>query len=214
MADVPLISGALPTSDRDAGDSSETLPPETLEQRVERLRVERDVLRAEIEADKLVADVAAIRRLREAAATPPQGDLPALDDDALSNKGRAAQPTSSLRAASDTVTPTYSSRLKLREPTPFKEDNMKAARDFIRDLEIVFALLGSAYSLDREKVLYGVMFLVGDTYEQWHLNHSVMNLGDYTFEDFKTFVRDAVEDPANRVISVTLTYKRARQKDG
>ena len=166
IANVPLISGTLPTSDRDAGDSSETLPPKTLEQRVERLWAERDVLRAEIKADKLAADVAAIRRLREAAAAPPQGDLPALDDDALSNKGRAAQPTPSLRAASDTVTPTHSSRLKLREPTPFKGDDIKAARDFIRNLEIVFALLGSAYSLDCEKVLYRVMFLAGDTYEQ------------------------------------------------
>jgi hypothetical protein len=78
----------------------------------------------------------------------------------------------------------------------------------------VFALLGNAYSLEREKVLYGVMFLAGDAHEQWHLNHSVTDLEGYTFDDFKAFVRDAVEDPANRVISVTLSYERARQKEG
>jgi hypothetical protein len=91
---------------------------------------------------------------------------------------------------------------------------MRAARDFIRELELVFALLGNAYSLEREKVLYGVMFLAGDAHEQWHLNHSVTDLEGYTFDDFKAFVRDAVEDPANRVISVTLSYERARQKEG
>jgi hypothetical protein len=101
----------------------------------------------------------------------------------------------------------------LREPTPFKGDSVKEARDFIRALEIIFAISGDVYTTERERVLYGVMFLAGEAHEQWHLQHRVTELEGYTFEDFKTFVKDAVADPANRTVSVTLQHERMRQRE-
>jgi hypothetical protein len=54
------------------------------------------------------------------------------------------------------------SRPRLREPETFKGKTLKEARDFIRLLELVFALAPDAYSGDQEKVLYSVIFLVGE----------------------------------------------------
>jgi hypothetical protein len=57
------------------------------------------------------------------------------------------------------------SRPRLRELETFKGKTLKEARDFIRSLELVFALAPDAYSKDQKKVLYGVMFLVGEPRE-------------------------------------------------
>jgi hypothetical protein len=57
------------------------------------------------------------------------------------------------------------------------------------------------------------MYLAGEAHEKWHLRHNVADLVGYTFDDFKEFVRDAVGDPVNRSITVTMAYERAHQKE-
>jgi hypothetical protein len=106
------------------------------------------------------------------------------------------------------------SRPRLKEPDTFKGKTLKEARDFIRSLELVFALAPDAYSAEQEKILYGVMFLAGEPRETWHQNNSVQQLDSYSWEGFKSFVLDAVEDPVNRSLSTTVAYKTARQGDG
>ena len=54
------------------------------------------------------------------------------------------------------------SRLRLKELDTFKGKTLKEARDFIRSLELVFALAPKAYSSERKKILYSIIFLVGE----------------------------------------------------
>lgn len=103
------------------------------------------------------------------------------------------------------------SRPRLREPDTFKGKTLKEARDFIRSLELVFALAPEAYQSENEKVLYGVMFLAGEPRETWHQNHAVSHLETYSWADFNAFVLDAVEDPVNRSLSTTVAYEVAKQ---
>ncbi|KAM0709942.1 hypothetical protein Q7P35_003986 [Cladosporium inversicolor] len=56
----------------------------------------------------------------------------------------------------------HASRPRLKELDTFKGKTLKEAREFICSLELVFALAPEAYSLEREKILYSVMFLVGE----------------------------------------------------
>jgi hypothetical protein len=55
---------------------------------------------------------------------------------------------------------------RVKNPTLFNGNDLKEARLFIRELEIVFVLLGKTYKTDRSRVLYGIMWLVGDAHEQ------------------------------------------------
>ena len=57
------------------------------------------------------------------------------------------------------------------------------------------------------------MFLASAPRETWGYSHSVADLGDYTWEDFKKFVVDTVEDPVNRSLSTTVAYETTRQAD-
>ena len=95
-----------------------------------------------------------------------------------------------------------------------KGENIKEARGFLRELDLIFALSHHAYREDRDKVLYGIMYLAGEAHERWHNNYTIDDVGEvHTYNDFRAFVRDTVGDPANRMLSVTLEYKKARQKD-
>ena len=44
----------------------------------------------------------------------------------------------------------------------FKGDNIKKARAFLRELDLIFAIARGTYSTDSEKVLYSVIYLVGE----------------------------------------------------
>ena len=55
-----------------------------------------------------------------------------------------------------------SSKPRLRELDTFKGKTLKEARNFIRSLELVFALALDAYRDTHARVLYSVMFLAGE----------------------------------------------------
>lgn len=205
MEGVEDAGAARPAIQRD-DDESNTPQFETLTLRLERLRAEKEALRQELEAEELEAEVNALRRMRDEGHTPAASLHPSLD--------RIDSDARSMRTESVSTPPVLASRPRLKEPKPFKGDTIKEARNFIRDLEVIFALTGSTYPTDREKVLYGVMYLAGEAHENWHQRHNISQLDNYSLEDFKDFVRNAVGDPVNRSISVTLQYDKARQSDG
>ena len=56
----------------------------------------------------------------------------------------------------------HATRPKLKEPTPYKANSVRAYRVFLRKLALVFALLGNTYTTDAARVLYRVIYLVGE----------------------------------------------------
>lgn len=221
--DLPLDASEapVPRSIEAASEETGTEVPasETPAARLARLRAEREELEQQMEIDALEEQIERMREARELAYSRNAGHTPAAQgsssesvapgDSAASYAG-----ASSVRDAGAAHVGLSSGRPRLREPRFYKGKTLKEARAFIKELEVIFALARGSYQLDHEKVLYGVMFLAGEPYETWHHAHDVGNLGDYTFEDFRRFVLDAVEDPVNRSISVTLSYEKAVQKEG
>jgi hypothetical protein len=179
-------------------------------ERAVRVRRRRDMLQQELEIVAMEQQLDVLRRARNAGYTPVAS---ASVDAGYENNSEARSV-----AGSALESPAYrrgtSSRPRLKEPDTFKGKTLKEARDFIRSLELVFALAPEAYSSEREKILYGVMFLAGEPRETWHQNHSLQELDRYGWEDFKSFVLDAVEDPVNRSLSTTVAYESARQGEG
>jgi hypothetical protein len=175
-------------------------------QRAARVRRRRDMLRQEVEIEALEQQLATLRRSHNAGVTPAASGIGDDDDEDAASQALSVRSTHSRRGLAN--------RPRLKEPESFKGKTLKEARDFIRSLELVFALAPDAYQSDRERVLYGVMFIAGEPRETWHHNNSVDRLDDYVWDDFKKFVLDAVEDPVNRSLSTTVAYETARQGDG
>ena len=212
-------------SEQGAGDAQEARvvsatssiePPQlTPSERRQQLLEERACLQQELELNALEEEVENLRRVRAAGSTPAQNVRHVRERNRLIPMPQdSSDETSSYRSSVAPPASSLSARPKLKEPKTFKGDTIKEARVFIRELEVIFALAKDSYQTEEEKVLYGVLYLTGDAHERWHQDHDVARLEGYTFEDFKDFVRDAVGDPVNRSISVTLAYDRAQQKDG
>jgi hypothetical protein len=200
---TPQEQGVIPGTNM-AGGTMEVDEDDT-ESQARSQRRRRDLLRQEIEIETMEQQLAALRRRRNA------GNTPALSYDNLSDDGRSSQALSARSAHAEHSS--LFNRPQLRKPEVFRGKTLKEAREFIHTLELVFALAPSAYSSDRNQVLYGVMFLASAPRETWGHSHSVADLGDYTWEDFKKFVVNTVEDPMNRSLSTTVAYETARQAD-
>jgi hypothetical protein len=117
------------------------------------------MLQQEIEITAMEQQLDILRRQRNVGHTPAAGSSGR--DDAITKVG------SNIGTAFSRQAPRRGpvSRPRLREPETFKGKTLKEARDFIRSLELVFALALDAYSRDQEKVLYGIMFLIGEPRE-------------------------------------------------
>jgi len=196
------------------------LPTLDMEAQLARLRAEREELRKQMELESLQEEVNRLRRIREGVNLHHAGNTPAArvrDSDesiAPSDSATNYDEASHVQYAGETHATFQTGRPRLKEPSPYKGRTIKEARAFIKELEVIFALAKSSYQTEQDKVLYGVMFLAGEPYETWHHRYEVSNLGAYTFEDFRQFVLDAVEDPANRSITVTMSYEKAVQREG
>ncbi|KXL46432.1 MAG: hypothetical protein FE78DRAFT_30893 [Acidomyces sp. 'richmondensis'] len=142
----------VPTIERlpDIGSESE-------EKQAKRLRQKREALAQQLEIEELEERLAKVRRRRRASRTHGGTKEPDYSEDVTSTRG-----TSLSRSACSLHRSTSRAGLmKLKELELFRGRTLREARDFIRTLELVFALLGYTYSSEREKVLYSVMFLAG-----------------------------------------------------
>jgi hypothetical protein len=114
------------------------------------------MLQQEIEIAAIEQQLDVLRRQCNAGHTPAASS--SSGDDAITEVG------SNIGTAFSGQAPRRgpASRPRLREPETFKGKTLKEARDFIQLLELVFTLALDVYSGDQEKVLYGIMFLVGE----------------------------------------------------
>lgn len=190
------------------------IPEETVAEAILRLEGEKEALREQDKLRQLQLEVQQMKRTRDRldAATAPSPPSPLRIPDALSRTSGFDESASMLSAGAPHSQ--RGSRPKMKDPKPFTGDSIKEAREFLRALKIIFANSGPEYSDDRSKVLYGVMWLAADAAEAWHNQYDIEALPDeYGWEDFQSFVRNAVGDPANRQLSVTLEYEKVRQGD-
>lgn len=200
--------------DRDSIEQTPQEVEETLEERLLRLRAQRERLELELEARSLEEEIEQMESMRDAVHTPAgfRGRV------GLSNAPTEHTPseagTQSMRGDGGAFARPSPGRPHLREPRPYQGKTLKEARSFLKDLEVIFALAPDAYPTDQQKVLYGVMFLAGEPDETWHHRYRVDSLEGYTWEQFRQFVQDAVDDPVNRGVRVTLAYEGAQQKEG
>jgi hypothetical protein len=127
------------------------------EERARRVLHKRDMLQHEIEITAMEQQLDVLRRQRNVRHT-------LVADIGYENSSEARSAASSALSAQAPYRG-HASRPRLRELETFKGKTLKEARDFIRSLELVFALTPDAYGIEREKILYGVMFLAGEPQE-------------------------------------------------
>jgi hypothetical protein len=137
--------------------------PETRYQRVARIELENAELREQVTLRALEDEQARLRLALEA-----HRPL-ATEDSTSTEETSSAAALTTLSDPPDGGAPGRSMvpRLKLREPRKFKGDTLANARDYLRDLDTLFAFGETATLSDRDKVIYAVNSLGGPAADQW-----------------------------------------------
>ena len=145
-------------SESDKGAIEEAVREAIEEERAMRVRRQRDMLQQELEIIAIEQQLDVLRRTRNVGHTPAIGSI---GEDAYEN---SQDTRSSIGSAfeSPILRREYASRLRLKELDIFKGKTLKEAREFICSLELIFTLALEAYSLERKKILYSIMFLAGE----------------------------------------------------
>ena len=127
---------------------------------MERLRARRDALAEAIEVEELQVRLETLRRRRV------EGHLPIgrlSFNDGIPKVGASVRSASIAGGEGATyTTSSMPNRLKLRTRDVFKGQTLTEAREFLRAIELVFTITKYSYTLEEEKVIYGVMFLAGE----------------------------------------------------
>lgn len=171
--------------------------------RAERAALRRQV--AELLKNRRTASATPANRVRSTVTnvstrvrTPADTDL--LPDDSVSQAG------------THTEVDGRGSRIKHRDPPPYKGNTLKEATIFVNALKTIFKIDPPTYASERRRVLYASTWLTGSPLDTWN------ELGDetdnYSWRDFESFVRNCVSDPVNRSLDVGREYEEARQKEG
>ena len=123
-----------------------------------RVRRRRDMLQQELEIAAIEQQLDVLRRARNAGYTP----IASANSDGGYENNSEARSVAGSALGNPAARRGTSSRPRLKELDTFKGKILKEARDFIRSLKLVFALTRKAYSSERKKILYSIIFLVGE----------------------------------------------------
>lgn len=193
----------------------------TMLRSIPELRAERDRLAAEAreqtEARELEREIEALRRVRDAGATPRLHVPVARSHSTLTTRtSTQGDEEDSSYEEEERMRPDPDKKRKRprpRDPKEYSGQSLKAANQFISQLQTCFFLDPEGFRDDATKVVYASSFLSGDASATWHANYGANKGKTMLFSEFEAFVRDRVADPVNRSFDVGAEYERAKQKD-
>jgi hypothetical protein len=102
---------------------------------------------------------------------------------------------------------------KLPDPATFSSKSRHEYDKWIRYLERYLEWKSSSFRSDADKVLYASALLRGDFETAWTQEERGQDLTAYTWERFKTWLEDHVEDPQNRGWAASIKMTRLVQKE-
>jgi hypothetical protein len=102
---------------------------------------------------------------------------------------------------------------KLPDPTTFMSKSRSDYDKWIRYLERYLEWKSKSFRSDADRVLYASALLRGDFETAWTQEERQNDVTTYTWQRFKTWVEDHVEDPQNRGWAASIKMTRLLQKE-
>ncbi|KAL2036420.1 hypothetical protein N7G274_010860 [Stereocaulon virgatum] len=175
-----------------ADSSDQTLPPQTLQQRIAQLEAENDRLTKEKQSRELEGRNQPLQ---------PRAETDTEEFEGLSEH---AAP-SSLRTART---------LRPEKIRPYYGNSEGEHIRWFADAEITFLLSPDYFTTEKAKILYCMQSLEGDPATQWRQYFRKDRVDEYSFEDFARFLLDLVADPVNRRLLAYDRYFNTKQQPG
>jgi hypothetical protein len=104
--------------------------------------------------------------------------------------------------------------IKLKDLSEYKGKSVREARDWFAEAENAFSLDPESFPSEERKIRWSIQFLSQNTRSLWNSQVTTKSLEDHTWEDFKEFLLNALEHPANRMANAYIQWNQATQKEG
>ena len=127
------------------------------------------------------------------------------------------------RAVESPVTPpvlapppqSSSKGLRPKSPRRFAGRSLHAYRQFVRECEIAFHLSPHNFADSGTKIMWAMQYLEGDARDAWwtQYDRGILAQGT-TWDDFKEFLLNLINDPTHRGLDAATKYANARQQPG
>jgi hypothetical protein len=107
--------------------------------------------------------------------------------------------------------------LPIRSPRPeklkeYRGKTVKEWKRFKEDGETTFELSPEYFVTEEQKILFTSQSLEGDPRESWYAHKRNIQLGDYTWADFLSYLLSLIGDPTNRLLLTGQDLEEAKQK--
>jgi hypothetical protein len=104
--------------------------------------------------------------------------------------------------------------IKLKDLSEYKGKSVKEARDWFAEAENAFSLDPASFPSEERKIRWSIQFLGHNTRSLWNSQIAMKRLEDHTWEEFKEFLLNALEHPANRMANAYTRWNQTNQKEG
>jgi hypothetical protein len=94
----------------------------------------------------------------------------------------------------------------------YKGKTAREWRNWIDSAETAFQLAPNYFKTDRIRILWAVSSLEGTPRDAWTSKKEKLDLENYTWDEFKEFFHDLVDDPINRNLVASLAYEKAEMR--
>ena len=108
----------------------------------------------------------------------------------------------------------YRKTLKPSSLEKYEGKSLREHRDWTRDAETCFRLTPYNFETDESKILYVMQYLKGDAKEFWYNYEREHPVANQTWDEFKLFLLNLIEDPANRTLDIAQAMTDAQQRPG
>ncbi|TID16589.1 Zinc finger CCHC-type [Venturia nashicola] len=118
------------------------------------------------------------------------------------------------RHRSSTPASQYSRPPKELQPeklSPYEGKSVRAHRDWTRSAENAFRLAPNTFGTEIAKISYALQFIKGTPYSSWVEKEPSLSEDQLTWEYFRTFLLDLIEDPVNRQLEAMQHYMDSKQ---
>lgn len=192
------------------------LPIAEVARRLKAARAARDEIMKRRELQRLLEEVRLLQHQGDASEEHAQRipDAPESFEVLQPSGSRApteAQTDSSSLYESLTTT-SHQKHIRPEKLERYRGRNQREHLEFFRSAETAFHLDPISFQAKNAKVLYAMQFLEGEPREVWYRHIGSIGWDNLpTWEDFKDFLLNLIEDPANRTQSAMQKFMDAKQ---
>jgi len=188
--------------------------PDTQRAIRQRLEAEKTALLETLAIRKLEEEIRVLREQATAAPATASGTGGGPEAAAATNKRQRPQDTADDDDAPSAKRSGAGGDIRPVKPNPYEGKSLSSLKEYVRRCELAFRIQADRYTQDSARVLYAAQFLTGEPAKAFERLENTNGQDNTSWEEYKIFLRDLIQDPVTRAATLARRYDEAHQRPG